>query len=304
MSQSRQQLIGLCLVLLVTMAIAPATTNAQTATTTATSTATTTVATSTPTNNTNISNLLTLLKSLMKQVEDLKKQIAGVQSELKDGLQEGMTDEDVKKVQELLATDPTLYPRGLVTGYYGPMTKEAVSRFQARHELKVSGEVDSETKALILEYFKERTNGQIPPGLLRAPGIDKKIKMRMTTENGEWRIKCEDKKGAGFLCKEKLEDDEDEESEDENASSTKNVSTTTVETAINDAEEAIQNLEDAISESSTSTKAIKKAENALDDAEDKLAEAEEELADKKLRSAFEKAVKAEMIAEKGLAELQ
>lgn len=305
MSQSRQHLIGLCLVLLVTMAIAPTITNAET-----TTNASTTTATSTSTNNTNISNLLTLLKSLMKQVEDLKKQIAGVQSELKDGLHEGTTDEDVKKVQELLATDPTLYPRGLVTGYYGPMTKEAVLRFQARHELRTTGEVDTETKALILEYFKERTNGQIPPGLLRAPGIDKKIKMRMTTENGEWRIKCEDKKGSGFLCKEKLEDDEsedsdeDEDSKHKNASSTKNISTTTVETAINDAEEAIQSLEDAISESSTSTKAIRKAENALADAEDKLAEAEEELADKKLRSAFEKAVKAKMIAEKGLAELQ
>ncbi|MBP9771107.1 peptidoglycan-binding protein, partial [Candidatus Gracilibacteria bacterium] len=200
-SNTRQYFVGLCFVILVALMALPSSTNAQTTSTT------------TPTAS---ENSLALIQSLMKQIEDLKAKLATlrgeVRSELKDGLKEGMTDEDVKKIQELLATDPTLYPRGLVTGYYGPMTKEAVLRFQARHELRTSGEVDAETKALILEYFKERTNGQIPPGLLRAPGIDKKIKLRLQEgENGRYELKCENKKGAGFLCKEKFKNNDHDE---------------------------------------------------------------------------------------------
>lgn len=191
MSQSRQYLTGLCFVLLVAMAITPTITNAETATTTATSTIT-----APPPGKTDVSSLLTLLKSLMKQVEDLQKQLAQVRTELKDGLHEGMTDEDVKKVQELLATDPTLYPKGLVTGYYGPMTKEAIMRFQTRHGLEATGEINAETKALMLEYFKERKNGRVPEGLLRTQGIGDQMKLRIKTRE----IECEQKNGVTF-CK-------------------------------------------------------------------------------------------------------
>lgn len=194
MSQSRQYLIGLCFVLLVALAIAPTTTKAETSSSTTTN-ATSTI-TAPPPGKTDVSSLLTLLKSLMKQVEDLQKQLAQVRTELKDGLHEGMTDEDVKKVQELLATDPTLYPKGLVTGYYGPMTKEAIMRFQTRHGLEATGEINAETKALMLEYFKEKRNGHVPEGLLRTQGIGDQMKLRIKTRE----IECEQKNGVTF-CK-------------------------------------------------------------------------------------------------------
>ena len=156
-TQTKQYIVGLCFVILAAIMVMPSSASAET-----TSTTTATVTTT--------STQLALIQSLMKQIEDLKAKLATlrgeVRSELKDGLKEGMTDEDIKKVQELLATDPTIYPKGLVTGYYGPMTKEAILKFQARHELRTTGEVDAETKALILEYFKERTNGHIPPEFL------------------------------------------------------------------------------------------------------------------------------------------
>jgi hypothetical protein len=207
-TQTKQYFVGLCFVMLLALVALPSSSSAHTATdANATTHDHSTTTTTTPTAS---ENSLVLIQSLMKQIEDLKAKLATlrgeVRSELKDGLKEGMTDEDIKKIQELLATDPTIYPKGLVTGYYGPMTKEAVLRFQARHELRTTGEVDAETKALILEYFKERNNGQIPRGLLQAPGIDKKIKLRMITENGEVKIKCEDKKGSAFLCKEEFKE--------------------------------------------------------------------------------------------------
>lgn len=39
----------------------------------------------------------------------------------------------VRLLQQLLATDRTLYPEGIVSGYYGPLTREAVKRFQVRY---------------------------------------------------------------------------------------------------------------------------------------------------------------------------
>ncbi len=41
----------------------------------------------------------------------------------------------VSALQRLLATDRTLYPEGIVSGYYGPLTREAVKRFQLRYSL-------------------------------------------------------------------------------------------------------------------------------------------------------------------------
>lgn len=150
------------------------------------------------------------IKVLMAKLEELKKQISIVRGEMKDvikdGLSEGMTDASIRDVQELLATDPTLYPEGKVTGFFGPMTKEAIKRFQARHNLQVTGVVDTETKKLLEEYFKERHDGKIPPGLMRAPGIVKKVEDRLA-------LRCDDKKATGPFCKKVKDDGADEDSE-------------------------------------------------------------------------------------------
>jgi peptidoglycan hydrolase-like protein with peptidoglycan-binding domain len=47
-----------------------------------------------------------------------------------------MTGGDVTKLQELLAKDKELYPEGKVTGKFGPLTEEAVKRFQKKYDLK------------------------------------------------------------------------------------------------------------------------------------------------------------------------
>lgn len=54
-------------------------------------------------------------------------------------LQVGMSGSDVSSLQTFLAQDSTLYPEGLVTGYYGQLTMSAVQRFQARNGIVSSG---------------------------------------------------------------------------------------------------------------------------------------------------------------------
>ncbi len=170
-----------------------------------------------------IDDMLKTIQSLMTQIQELQRQLNTVRGEvktvLKDGLSEGMTDSDITKIQELLATDVSIYPEGKKTGYFGPLTREALKRFQARHELEVTGTVDSETRDLLEEYLHEGFGDTIPPGLLRAPGIMKKVEMR-------FEMGCGDKgqgHGMGPLCKKlKMEhgDDGDDDDDDSATSST------------------------------------------------------------------------------------
>ena len=51
----------------------------------------------------------------------------------------GLENEQVKKLQETLAQDPSLYPEGLTSGYYGSLTTKAIQRFQCKHNIVCSG---------------------------------------------------------------------------------------------------------------------------------------------------------------------
>ncbi len=61
----------------------------------------------------------------------------------------GMTNSDVRTLQTYLATDPTIYPQGLVTSYYGFLTKSAVSNYQSANGIDPVGRVGPVTLASI-----------------------------------------------------------------------------------------------------------------------------------------------------------
>ena len=60
-----------------------------------------------------------------------------------------MKGSDVSTLQTFLALDNTIYPQGLVTGYFGGLTKSAVSNFQARNNIATVGRVGPQTLAVI-----------------------------------------------------------------------------------------------------------------------------------------------------------
>ena len=62
-------------------------------------------------------------------------------------MQLGMQNPEVTKLQIFLAAEPAIYPSGLVTGYYGPLTAEAVRQFQVSYGLPVVGRVGPLTLA-------------------------------------------------------------------------------------------------------------------------------------------------------------
>lgn len=243
-----------------------------------------TATTTTTTATTSVTVMLEKIKTLMAQLEELQKQLATVRGEISDVLKsnitEGTTSDDVKKVQELLATDNQIYPGGQVTGYFGPRTKEAVKKFQERHGLPVTGVVDEETKSLLSEYLKEKQGDHIPVGLLQAPGIVKKMEDR-------FKVRCDNRgpgKGVGPLCErlkmhdddgheddeehEHNEDEDDDHHDDDNASSTDDSDVT--EATLRDANKAVTDANKAIVDAA---KEIRKADGDVTEANTALAEA-------------------------------
>ena len=61
----------------------------------------------------------------------------------------GSSGINVTALQQFLATNPSIYPEGLVTGFYGNLTKAAVTQFQVNYDLPQVGRVGSLTQAKI-----------------------------------------------------------------------------------------------------------------------------------------------------------
>jgi len=134
-----------------------------------------------------------LIQTLRQQIQQLKAQIASLsaqleavkqtQQEVKGTLQllkqlrQDMSGDDVKLLPKVLATDSDIYPEGLVTGYYGNLTEQAVKRFQKLANLDQVGNVGPKILAKINEFLAEGAgnSGHVPPGLLIASGIRKKL---------------------------------------------------------------------------------------------------------------------------------
>ena len=85
-------------------------------------------------------------------------------STLNRQLDQGMSGADVSAVQSFLAKDASLYPQGLVTGFFGPLTAQAVSNFQSRNGIAVVGRVGPITMAAL--------NAQIDGGI---SGVDRTV---------------------------------------------------------------------------------------------------------------------------------
>lgn len=68
-------------------------------------------------------------------------------------LKYGISSDEVKKLQIVLAQDPSIYPEGLVTGYFGNATKKAVAAFQEKYGMEAVGSVGPKTRAKLNELY-------------------------------------------------------------------------------------------------------------------------------------------------------
>ncbi len=69
-------------------------------------------------------------------------------------LSRGAEGADVMSLQKFLASDKTLYPEGVINGFFGPATERAVKRFQAKYGISQLGRVGPATRAKLTEVSK------------------------------------------------------------------------------------------------------------------------------------------------------
>lgn len=107
----------------------------------ATTTEETTEATTTekPISQMNVTELRAKIAQIQAQIQVLIGELAkmGVSAEAKiqfrATLKSGQTSDEVKALQQCLAKDTDVYPEGIVSGWFGPLTKAAVIRFQEKY---------------------------------------------------------------------------------------------------------------------------------------------------------------------------
>ena len=97
-----------------------------------------------------------ILLDLQKQLFELQILSRFQYPPLERALERGMTGEDVRYLQEFLKEDPTIYPEGLVTGFFGPLTEAAIIRFQERNGLVPNGIFDFQTREKINNFISVR----------------------------------------------------------------------------------------------------------------------------------------------------
>ncbi|MFH1162005.1 MAG: peptidoglycan-binding protein [Candidatus Jorgensenbacteria bacterium] len=110
-----------------------------------------------------IEQLRNQIKLLQDQLTELRSEVAAVREEVKitKNLYKGITDSEVKEVQKFLKQFSEIYPEGLVTGYYGPLTEKAVKKFQERENLPATGKIDPTTRERMNDYLAGGTEKKV-----------------------------------------------------------------------------------------------------------------------------------------------
>jgi hypothetical protein len=95
--------------------------------------------------------------------------VLGAQSKtiFTQSLANGETNSDIEKIQELLATDPLIYPYGVTSGFFGPKTEEGIKNLQTRFNLDPVGVVGPATKALLELFISAYPDGKYPADVLK-----------------------------------------------------------------------------------------------------------------------------------------
>lgn len=75
----------------------------------------------------------------------------GAQTAFTSQMDLGARGTQVTALQQYLATDSTVYPSGLITGYFGNLTRQAVINFQVKNGISAVGRVGPQTLAKLNE---------------------------------------------------------------------------------------------------------------------------------------------------------
>lgn len=110
---------------------------------------------STTTATTSAAAIIGQINSLQMQINSLQQQQQQNIATLVMTLRQGSTGDQVLILQALLAADSAIYPEGIVSGFFGPLTSKAVKRFQKEHGIEQVGLVGPKTLKKLQELLKK-----------------------------------------------------------------------------------------------------------------------------------------------------
>src|SRR3989344_960960 len=109
-----------------------------------------------------ISALLQQIQALQSQIDalqasqtTLKAEVATQFSAFVTSLSLGSQGDAVEALQALLAANASIYPEGLITGYFGKATERALKRLQKENDLEQVGRVGPKTRQLLNRLLKD-----------------------------------------------------------------------------------------------------------------------------------------------------
>lgn len=112
-------------------------------------------------------DLAAMIRELQAKIQELQRQLDELEAsgktkvfEFAQNLRRGASGNDVKRLQEFLKETPEIYPAGLVTGRFGPLTEAAVKRFQAKNGILETGVVGPLTRSKLNELLSAKA---VPP---------------------------------------------------------------------------------------------------------------------------------------------
>lgn len=110
-----------------------------------------------------IQELTAQIQALQEQIKMLQQQQAQLQVstnqaivEIVQGLREGSEGDQVTLLQTLLALDASIYPEGKISGFFGPLTRRALQRYQSRLGLEAVGFVGPRTREALNRIIREQ----------------------------------------------------------------------------------------------------------------------------------------------------
>ncbi len=126
-------------------------------------------------------DMLAQIQQLMKLIADLKAKLMDAQGQIQvlaKDLGLGSKGDDVLEAQKLLASDPATF-KVKPTGFFGPLTQDAIKKFQTDYNLPVTGVLDQATRDVMKQIRAEQKDGMIPFGLIKSAEMHAKIKAHL-----------------------------------------------------------------------------------------------------------------------------
>ena len=108
--------------------------------------------------------LKTEIKETRENIDQTRKDLRFARS-----LARGMSGDDVRNLQELLAQDSSIFSSSFITGFFGPKTEEALRKFQKKFGIEAIGIFGPKTQAKLLALFVGR---ELPSGIIKRLGLE------------------------------------------------------------------------------------------------------------------------------------